>query len=172
MTESSPPESSARSRLAHEIRSYAVVSAYLFVCFSVILFYEASQPAASPQSGVIGLGAALVKALVIGKFILIGELVKPGTRVEAPTLLHRVAWRTLGMLVVLIVLKIVEELIIGAVHGQGIAATVDELLRHSWRELLAPTLLMLLILIPLMTAIELDRALGPGELKDLMLRRS
>lgn len=164
-------ENSAKSRLAHELKSYAVVSAYLFVCFSVILFYETSQ-STGPQASAIGIGAALVKALVIGKFILIGELIKPGTRVEAPTLLHRVAWRTFGMLFVLIGLKIIEELVIGAVHDQGIAATFEEIFRHSWRELLAPTLLMLLILIPLMTAIELDRALGEGRLKDLMLRRS
>lgn len=171
MPTSSAEESPAKSRLAHELRSYVVVSAYLFVCFSVILFYETSQTA-GPQSSAIGIGAALVKALVIGKFILIGELLKPGTRVEAPTLLHRVAWRTLGMLIVLIVLRIVEELVIGAVHGQGVAATFDELLRHSWRALLGPTMLMLLILIPLMTAIELDRALGHGGLRNLMLRRS
>lgn len=170
MTESATKESSAKSRLAEELKSYAVISGYLFVCFSVILFYGASMSSTRPADA-IGISSALVQALIIGKFVLIGEIFKPGSRVRAPTLLHRVAWRTLGMLLVLIVFKLIEELIVGAVHGQGMSETIDELARNSWPRLLAPTLMMTLILIPLMTAIELDRALGEGGLKDLLLRR-
>lgn len=170
MTESPASESSAKSRLAHELKSYAAISAYLFVCFSVILFYDVST-SDDIEANAFRIGAAAVKALVIGKFILIGELVKPGTRMSAPTLLHRVIWRTLGMLVVLVILKLVEELVISTVHGQGIGYAVNELMQQSWRRLVAPTLMMLLILIPLMTAVELDRTLGKGSLKDLMLRR-
>ena len=75
------------------------------------------------------------------------------------------------MLLVLIVFKVLEEFVVAAVHGHGIAETFDEIMRLSWPRLLAPTLLMLLILIPLMTAIELDRSLGGGGLKDLLLKR-
>lgn len=170
MTESPATDSSARSRLAHELKSYGVISAYLFVCFSVVLFYDASTSTGRPADA-FGVGAAVVKALVIGKFILIGEIFKPGSRVSAPTLLHRVAWRTIGMLIVLILFKIIEELVVGAIHGQSVAQTFDEIMGLSWPRLFAPTLMMLLILIPLMTAIELDRTLGKGGLKDLLLKR-
>ena len=170
MTESPATETSVRSRLAHEFKSYGVISAYLFVCFSVILFYDAST-SAGRSADAFGIGAALFKALVIGKFILIGELFKPGSRVSAPTLLHRVAWRTIGVLLVLILFKLIEELLVAAVHGQSIKETFDEIMRLSWPRLFAPTLMMLLILIPLMTAIELDRTLGKDGLKDLLLKR-
>jgi hypothetical protein len=170
MTESPATKTSARSRLAHEFKSYGLISAYLFVCFSVILFYDAST-STGRSADALGIGAALLKALVIGKFILIGELFKPGSRVSAPTLLHRVAWRTIGMLLVLILFKLIEELLVAAVHGQSIREAFDELMRLSWPHLFAPTLMMLLILIPLMTAIELDRTLGKDGLKDLLLKR-
>ena len=170
MAESPAPERTARSRLAHELKSYGAVSVYLFVCFSVILFYDAST-STGRSADAVAIGAALFKALVIGKFILIGELIKPGSRVAAPTLLHRVAWRTLGMLLVLIILKLLEEIVVAAVHGQGIAETFEEIMRLSWPRLFAPTLMMLLILIPLMMAIELDRSLGRGGLRDLLLKR-
>lgn len=75
------------------------------------------------------------------------------------------------MLLVLMSFKLIEELIVGAVHGQGIGETFDEIMRLSWPRLIAPTLMMLLILIPLMTVIELDRSLGKGGLKDLLLKR-
>jgi hypothetical protein len=170
MTESPATETSARSRLAHEFKSYGVTSAYLFVCFIVILFYDAST-STGRSANAFGIGAALFKALVIGKFILIGELFKPGSRVSAPTLLHRVAWRTIGMLLVLILFKLIEELLVAAVHGQSIGETFGEIMRLSWPRLFAPTLMILLILIPLMTAIELDRTLGKDGLRDLLLKR-
>lgn len=170
MTEPPASEPTARSRLAHELKNYAAVSAYLFVCFSVILYFEAST-STGRSADVVGISAALFNALVIGKFILIAELFKTGSRRSAPTLLHRIAWRTLGMLLVLILFKLIEELIIAAFHGHGIGETFDEIMRLSWPRLIAPTLMMLLILIPMMTAIELDRRLGQGGLKDLLLKR-
>ena len=168
MTEPSSAGEGFKPRLVSELKRYAVVSLYLFVCFGVILVYEASQSPAV-QATTLGLGVALGKALIMGKFILIGEALKPGTRIGAPTLVGRVAWRTIGMLVVLIVLKLIEELIIGLVHGQSVGAIVQELAGRSWLSLLGPVLLMLLILVPLMVAIELDRALGESRLKALLL---
>lgn len=170
MTESPVAETSAKSRLAHEFKSYGLISAYLFVCFSVILFYDASTSSGRTAEA-LGIGAALIKALLIGKFILIGELFKPGSRLRAPTLIHRVAWRTIGMLLVLILFKLIEELLVAAIHGQTIREALAELMQQSWPLLFAPALMMLLILIPLMTAIELDRALGKGSLKELLLKR-
>ena len=159
-----------KSRLAIELKRYAVISLYLFICFGVVLIYEASQ-STTKEATWLTVGIALGKALVLGKFILIGEALKPGTRISAPTLLHRVAWRSLGMLVVLAVFKLLEELIIGMVHSKGVSELVAELAHQSWLNLLGPVLLMLLILIPMMFAMELDRALGPGGLKGVLLDR-
>lgn len=156
------------SRLTAELKRYAVISVYLFVCFGVILVYEASQ---SPDKDVtwLTIGIALGKALVMGKFILIGEMFEPGTRISAPTLLYRVTWRTLGMLIVLIIFKLIEEVIIGLVHSRSIGELVAEFGQIPLLSLIGPTLLMLLILIPMMFALELDRALGEKGLKGLLL---
>jgi hypothetical protein len=75
------------------------------------------------------------------------------------------------MLLVLILFKLIEELLVAAVHGQSIGETFGEIMRLSWPRLFAPTLMILLILIPLMTAIELDRTLGKDGLRDLLLKR-
>jgi uncharacterized membrane protein YjfL (UPF0719 family) len=168
VSQSTSTESTLKSRLAAEIKRYAMISLYLFVCFGVLLIYEASQ-SATKEASLLTVGVALVKALVLGKFILIGEVVEPGSRIDAPTLLHRIAWRTVGMLVVLIVFKLLEELVVGMVHSQGIGELVAELGEQSWLSLLGPVLLMLLILVPMVTAIELDRALGSAGLMGLLL---
>jgi hypothetical protein len=168
VSNSTSAESTLKSRLASEFARYAIISLYLFVCFGVVLIYEASQSTAKEATS-LGIGVALGKALLLGKLILIGDALKPGTRIGAPTLLHRVAWRTVGMLVVLIGLKLLEELVVGMVRFQSIDELVAELRRQSWLGLLGPVLLMLLILAPMMTAIELDRALGKAGLKGLLL---
>lgn len=168
MSKQSSNESSLKSRLATELRNYAAISLYLFICFLVVLIYEASQSPAK-EATLLTAGIAMGKALVLGKFILIGEALEAGTRIGASTLLHRIAWRSLGMLVVLIVFKLLEELIIGMAHSQDLGDLVNELTGRSWLTLLGPVLLMLLILIPMIAAVEMYRALGKEGWKRLLL---
>jgi hypothetical protein len=157
--------------VAHEFRAYAAVSLYLFVCFSVLLIYEASR-SADARIALDTFGTAAVKALIIGKFILIGEALKPGSRQAARNLMQRIAWRSLGLLFVLVILKLLEEVIVGLFHDRDVSATIQALIDAPWLAMLAPVLIMLLILIPLMMAIELDKALGAEGLKGLLLREA
>jgi hypothetical protein len=161
-------DTTLKSRLAEELKRYALISLYLFICFVVILLYEASQSQVRAAS-LVTVGIALGKALVLGKFILLGEALKPGTRISAPTLLHRIAWRTTGMLAVLVFFKLLEELILGLVHSKSFTELLAELGNQSWLGLLGPVLLMLLVLVPMMAALELDRALGEKGLRGLLL---
>lgn len=161
-------ESTLKSRLATELKHYAVVTVYLFICFLVVLIYEASQSSAKEVT-LLTAGIALGKALVLGKFILVGEALDAGTRIGASTLLHRIAYRSLGMLAVLIVCKLLEELIIGMAHSRDFGELLDELAGQSWLTLLGPVLLMLLILVPMIAAIEMYRALGKEGWKRLLL---
>jgi hypothetical protein len=170
MSESTSPDHSLASRAKEELKRYLVISAYLFVCFSVIMMYDASQSDARTASWA-ALAVALGKALVLGKFILIGDALGAGTRRQAPTLFHRVAWRSVGTLVVLVILKLLEELIVCLVHGKNVGAILAELGGQTWLSLVPPVLLMLLILIPMITATEIDRALGSGGLKGFLLSR-
>lgn len=170
MTDSSLTKSISTSRLARELLNYAAISLYLFVCFTVLLIYEDSQSFVK-ETTLVAIGVALVKALILGKFVLIGEALKSGTRLRASTRLHRIVWRTIGLMLVLIMLKFVEELVIGIAHGGTAIGIVGELRNQSWLSLLGPLLLMTLILIPLVTAIELNRALGDITLKELLLSR-
>jgi hypothetical protein len=73
------------------------------------------------------------------------------------------------MLIVLIILKLIEEIIIGLIHSKSFGELIAEFGQASLLSLVGPTLLMLLILVPMMFALELDRALGEKGLKRLML---
>jgi len=162
---------SVKERLREELHRYLAVSAYLYVCFAAILLYK-SAILNSIGEHYLPLGLAAGKALILGKFVLLGEAAGVGTRIGARTLLQRILRSSLLFLVLLVLLTIVEEIIVGLVHGHSLGQAVAALAERSWLEVLASCVLMLLVLIPLVTVTEVSRTLGPGALRQLLLGSS
>ena len=69
--------------LAHkareELAEYSIISAYLYVCFGAIILYKAAILRGNGIDYAL-YGTALFKALIIGKFITIGEMARIGER--------------------------------------------------------------------------------------------
>jgi len=171
MTRDGPPGSchkrGIKARLREELRHYVIVSAYLYVCIGAI---ELFKSAVLRDTGIayLPLGFAAAKALILGKFLLIGEAAHVGSRVGARTVLQRIVRRVALLFALLIVLVVIEELLAGWFHGHSPAQTLAEY-GHRLPEVLAMLLLLLLILVPLIAVIEVSRAMGPGALRDLFL---
>lgn len=159
--------SGVKAKLHEELRNYAVVAAYLYICFGTVLLYET---ALLRQEGVPFLphGLAAVKALILGKFLLIGEALGVGSRRHPRGLLRAIAWKSVLLFVLLVVLTALEELLVGWAHGRSFAQLLAEFDGHSALEMLAKSLLLLLVLIPLVAVTEFSRRLGPGVLKDML----
>ena len=160
---------SLRQMLREELRKYLIVSAYLFICFGVLQLYKA---ALLQDAGVhyLPLGVAVVKALIIGKFLLIGDAIRARLQRRPGRLPGRIAMRVFWLLSILVLLTIAEELIVGWIHGQSLFEVEAEFHARSTLELVAEVLLMGLILLPLVGAAELSQALGPGVLRSQVLR--
>ena len=157
-------------RLRAELRRYGLVSAYLYVCFGAILLYKSAILSEVGQH-YLPFGVAAVKALVLGKFVLIGEMAGVGSRTGSGGFLPRVARQSLLLLLVLIALTAVEEFVVALIHGRTAGEAASALAGLLRPEVLASTLLMLLILVPLVVVTELSRTLGPGGLRRLVLDR-
>jgi len=149
-------ETTLKERAREELLNYAIVAGYLYVCFGAILLYKT---ALLREEGVVFLphGLAAIKALILGKFILIGEAVGVGSRVQPRSLASAIATRTALFFVLLLVLSAVEELVVGRTHGRSLAETITEFREHAGLEMFANSLLMLLILVPLIAFKELRR---------------
>jgi hypothetical protein len=156
-----------KDKARHELHNYAFVSGYLFTCFAVLWFYETTW--SGDTEVMANLAAVAIKALVLGKFILLGEAVGVGTRSQAPHLLGSIVAKSLQFLVLLILLTFAEELLVGWYHGVSFGQTVAEFERHTVMQMLAKCLLALLILLPLIATKEFSRTLGPGKLQALLL---
>jgi len=160
-------DASLRERAKEELRIYAVVSLYLYVCFGALALY---QDALMQTEGgeLLRHGIAAIKALVIGKFLLIGRAVV-GATARGSTGMQRILLRSLLLLAIVVAFSVVEELIAGGVHGRKVAETLAELANRPGLMLVAKCSLAMLIIVPLVALEELDRALGRDALRRALL---
>lgn len=158
-----------KGKLREELRKYLVVSAYLYICFAALQLYKT---ALLQDVGVhyVPLGVAVVKALIVGKFLLIGDAIQARLQRHPRPLLGRIARRLFWLLLALILLTIAEELIVGWIHGHAIAEMQAQFRARSILEGLAEVFLMGLIVLPLVAVAEVSRALGPGVLQSQFFR--
>ena len=148
----------------HELKELAIISAYLYVTLgAVILMKTAVLHDRGHQFAPWGI--AIVKAVVLGKFVLLGNAMHVGGRDISGPLIWPTLRRAFAFLVLLIVLTIIEEVVVGLFHHQSIAASLGELFGARLEETLAGYLIMLLVLIPFFAFRVLSEALGEGRLE-------
>lgn len=160
-----------RQRFKEEMRSYIFISFYLWICFSALLLYQNSILRINDLA-LLPLSSAAIKALVLGKFILIGKAIKVGERVKNDVLLYRILWKSLATMLLLMIFTGIEDLLVGFMHGHAIADTMGEMMARSWLQWVAPSLLMLLVLIPFIAFEKIDASMGKGSLARILLGRS
>jgi hypothetical protein len=158
-------KASRGERLREELRTYAIVAIYLWACFLALTLYKTAVLRAEGVAFLLPFGFAAVKALILGKFLLIGEMIALGSRWHPGKLLLDIPWRTLLAVVLLAALTVVEELLVGWLHGHATAQTLAEFRARSPFELATECLLLALVIAPLVTFRALNLALGPGVLR-------
>jgi hypothetical protein len=164
-------------RAIHEFKELVFISLYLYITLgAVILVKTAVLHAEGIEYAPWGI--AIVKAVVLAKFMLLGDAMKIGVRFGARPLIWPTLYRALAFLVLLIILTVIEEAVVGLFHHQSIAASLSELVGSRLEETLAGYLIMLLVLIPYFAFRVLGEALGEGRLtrmffveRETMVRR-
>ena len=153
-------------RITEELRRVAITSSYLFVCFSAVLFY---RMAVLQSYGIdfAPFGLAAIKALVMGKFIMLGRMTGIGDRYKDKPLIYPVLHQSLLFLVMLIVLSLAEETIRGWFRGQSVFDVLRDL--GGWVQIAATALLLWLVLVPYLGFIRLAETLGEARLQRIVL---
>jgi hypothetical protein len=170
MEHSAETHATLTQRARHELLQYFYVSAYLYVCFGAILLYKtAILRGAGIEADFFGL--ALVKALILGKFILIGDAFKIGGRVTRGRLVFDILYKSAVFLVLLLILSVIEEAFVALFHGHPIREAVPRVAGGTLLQVFATSLLMLLILIPYFAFREIALGLGEGTLRKLLIER-
>ncbi len=156
-------------RARHELISYLAISTYLMVWFFAVLFYKSTILRAVGVE-FAPLGVAVVKALILGKFILGLEAVRLGEkRGKQAILIVQIALRALIFTVALVLMSIVEEMVVGHFHGRSLVETLSEIAGGSRPQLFASALLLFLVLLPYLAFRRI--AQDVGELPELLFTR-
>ena len=156
-------------RAMHELKELVFVSLYLYITLGAVILMKT---AVLHTEGIefTPWGIAIVKAVVLAKFMLLGEAMKVGERSTRPLI-----WSTLqkafALLSLLIIMTIIEEIVVGLFHRHSIAASLGELVGHRLEETIAGFVVMLLVLIPYCAFRILDVALGEGRLTRMFFVR-
>ena len=117
-------------------------------------------------------GVAILKALVLGKFILILQSLKIGERrTREATVLTRIAMKSLLFAILLFVLTVIEEIVVGYFRSQSSRAALSDSSGGMFETALAVGVLLLLILIPYFAFREINDNLGEGGLLKLLRER-
>ena len=167
MTIQSPAGATLAQKAKHELREYALLSAYLYVCFTAIVLYKVAVLGGQGIS-YLPFGLPAIKSLILGKFILLGLAIKLGDRRAGSRIVYTVAYKAFLYLVMLVVLSTIEEAVVGIFHGRTIAASFTELVDGKLPQIFASSFIMLLVLIPYLASRELDVALGEGRLWQIL----
>jgi hypothetical protein len=69
------------------------------------------------------------------------------------------------------ILSVVEEVVLGIVHGRPVSASLSDVTGGTLLELGAKCVIMLLILIPNLTFAELNQALGGERLRQILFEQ-
>jgi hypothetical protein len=153
-----------RQRAMRELKELVVISLYLYITLgSVILM----KTAVLHTEGIAFTpwGVAIVKAVVLAKFMLLGNAMKLGERITNRPLIWPTLHKAFALLVLLIILTTVEEAVVGLFHRQPIAASLGELFGPRFQETIAGFVIMLLVLIPYSAFVVLGQTLGEGRLE-------
>jgi hypothetical protein len=151
-----------RQRAMNELKELVLISLYLYITLGAVILMKT---AVLHTQGIefAPWGVAVGKAVVLAKFMLLGEAMKIGERTTRP-LIWPTLQKALALLVVLIIMTMIEEAVVGLIHDKSVAASLGELGGHRLAETIAGSVVVLLVLIPYCAFRVLDVALGEGRL--------
>jgi hypothetical protein len=152
-----------QQRAMHEVKEFAILAVYLYITLGAVILMKT---AVLHSQGIefAFWGVAAIKAVVLAKFMLIGNALKIGERNSTRPLIWPTLHKAFGFLVLLIIMTTIEQAVVGLFHRQSITSSLGELVGPRLEETIAGFLIILLVLIPFFAFRILSDALGEGRL--------
>jgi hypothetical protein len=157
-----------RRRVADELTEFAVIAIYLYIFFTALLYLKATILKAH---GIpfAPFGFAVVKAIVCAKFVSVGHVLGIGERFKSTPLIWATLYKALAFLVLLLALNAIEEVVVGLLHHKAISESLSQIGGGTLEQLVATSIVGLLVLIPFFAFRSLGEVLGERNLVRLFL---
>jgi hypothetical protein len=159
-----------KQKLVHELSEYALNVIYLTLFFGV---FAVARRLTLSHFGIYvdDYFVALIKALVIGKVIMIAAFLNISKKFEGKPLIIPVLYKVLFFILFVILFDVVEELIKGSIHTHSFSTAFEEMLHHHFSKMWLGGLLMVtLSFVPFFMLKELSRIMGREQFIKLFFR--
>lgn len=163
-------EKNLKARALDEMKEYIVITLYLWLLFALFAEYKRLLL----QENGINLWNqtyAIVNAMIFGKVVLLGEVLKIGKRLEQ----HAPIWLVLGksfmFTLLLMAFHVLEESIRAWFQGKPLSS-VQDFGGGSWQGMLVYGALLFVTLVPLFAFKEAQRVVGGEKLRTMLFKRS
>lgn len=163
-----PTKPTRKQHLARELKDYAWITAYLAVLFCAVTAYTMLLVRRYDDASPLNFSFAFINALVLGKVILIGEMMHLGRRTEARPLYQTILLKSLLFGLFIFAFHLVEEFIKRLIHHEPAGTILHGL---SLEQLAARSIIILVALVPLFAFRELNRVLGESRVQTLLTQR-
>jgi hypothetical protein len=158
------------TRIKEELREFAVIAVYLLICFTALAYLKASILKAHGFA-FAPFGFAAIKALVCAKFVSIGHVLRVGEGFKYLPLIWPTLYKSLSFLALLLVLNAGEEVVVGLIHNRRVVDSLSEVGGGTLDQLIATSVVGLLILIPFFAFRALGEVVGERHLVRLFFEQ-
>jgi hypothetical protein len=151
-----------REKAVGQFKELVALSAYLYVSLAAVqLFKSATLQQVGIDYSIWGI--AVVKALLLAKFMLFGRDLDLGRRFRDRPLIWPTLYHAFVFLIFLLILTTVEELLVGLLHHRALADSLAHVVGSTFFQGFAVCLVGYLVLVPYSAFMCLGEVLGERE---------
>ena len=158
-----------KKRALDELRNLSITVMYIWLLLSVFTLHREIILANYHINYSAKFGFAFINAVILAKFMWLGEILHAGKKAAGKSLLYSTLWNSALFAVILMFCHVLEEALVKVWHGQSFTASLSETVADP-RAIFATMLLMFVVLMPFFFAKGLIAILGKDEIKKLLLR--
>jgi hypothetical protein len=163
-------KASLKERAIEEFKVFWIIAIYLWFFLGSFTIYR-RLVIAETGFAYLHYGIAVIEALVIAKVILIGGMFGFTRRFDDRPLIVPVLYKSILFAILVLLFGVVEHLVEGWFHKQGLAGGLREIASLGGYELGARVLMLVVAFVPFFAFVEIGRALGAQKLAAMFFGR-
>ena len=159
-----------KERAIEELKLFWIIALYLWVFLGSFTIYR-RLIVAETGATYLHYGMALIEALIVAKVILIGRMFGFTRRFEDKPLIVPVLYKSFLFGLLVLLFGVVEHLVEGWVHKEGLVGGVHDISDIGAYELGARMLMLIVAFVPFFAFAELGRVLGAQKLSAMFFSK-
>ncbi len=169
MSDDEKSKVSLKQKVKHELIEFWIIALYLMFFFCALVAYTTLLLRKyDVTNDVMNFGFAVVNALVIGKVILVAEMLHLGRGYEKRPLYQSVLFKSGLFAAAALIFHVLEEFVKRVIAGKPFGTVLNHL---EWTDMVARSIVIFCAFVPLFAFRELRRVIGEEKLYAIVRAR-